>query len=265
MKDYFESNKELWDSRVDAHVESAFYGLDAWRQGHCTVPDLDLALLGDLKGKSLLHLQCHFGQDTLSLARLGANVTGADISPAAIAQAQALATELGIDAHFVCCNVLDLKEHLSGTFDIVYTSYGTIGWLPDLEPWASVVSHFLKPGGIFVMAEFHPMMWSLDLETFKIGYHYFNLELIQEESVGSYADTNPAEASQPQFEYTWNHPFAEILTPLLAEGLQLQVFREFDWSPWNCFKDLEETEKGQWKFAKRPKEIPMTYAMRWGK
>lgn len=264
MENYFESNRQLWDSRVGTHIQSEFYGMEAWRNGHCTVPDLDLALLGDLKGKTLLHLQCHFGQDTLSLARLGASVAGADLSPAAITQAQQLAQELGLEAHFVCCNVLDLRDHLTGQFDIVYTSYGTIGWLPDLKPWAAVVAHFLKPGGHFVIADFHPMMWSLDLSNFTVAYHYFNNEVIVEEEVGSYTNPDHREGAS-QTTYSWNHPISDILSPLLAEGLQIQVFQEFDYSPWPCFSGMTEVETRKWKFTNRPKEIPMVYAMRWGK
>lgn len=264
MDKYFEANKALWDGRVESHIESEFYGMDSWRAGKDKVPQVDLALLGDLKGKTLLHLQCHFGQDTLSFARMGAKVTGADLSTTAIEQARELAAELKLDAEFVCCNVLDLKDHLSGSFDIVYTSYGTIGWLPDLKPWADVVQHFLKPGGHFVIADFHPMMWSLDLKDFKIGYHYFNQEVIEEEELGSYADKEPG-TGNPNMSYTWNHPISDIMTPLLEQGLILEKFEEYDWSPWPCFADLEEVGPKQWKFAKRTKEIPMFYAMRFRK
>ena len=151
---YFQANKELWNAKTPIHNKSEFYDVAGFKAGDSTLRSVELEELGDVKGKSLLHLQCHFGMDTMSWAREGAKVTGMDLSDVAIARAKELSAELSIPADFVCCNLYDLPQHLEGSFDLVFTSYGTIGWLPDLDKWASVVKHFLKPGGTFYIVEF---------------------------------------------------------------------------------------------------------------
>ena len=152
--DYFNINKSLWNGKTAIHVKSDFYDVESFKKGKSSLNFIELEALGDVKGKSILHLQCHFGLDTLSWARLGANVTGVDFSDKAIDYARSLNSELGLNAKFILSNVYDLKNNLDEKFDIVFTSYGTIGRLPDLNRWADVVSHFLKPGGTFFMVEF---------------------------------------------------------------------------------------------------------------
>ena len=159
---FFESNRESWNKRTAVHKDSAFYDLDAFKKGRSSLNAIELEGLGDVSGRSLLHLQCHFGMDTLSWQRLGAQCVGVDLSDEAIKLAREINTELGLDARFVCCNVYDLPEHLDGSFDIVFTSYGTIGWLPDLDKWAAVVARYLTPGGVFYIADFHPVLWKMD-------------------------------------------------------------------------------------------------------
>ena len=143
------------------HESSEFYDLEAFRDGGVRLRDYEIEQVGDVRGKTLLHLQCHFGIDTLSWARLGATVTGADFSPKAIDLATRLAADLGLDARFVESNVYDLPERLEGSFDVVYTSRGVLCWLPDIRGWARVVAHFVKPGGIFFITEAHPIAWAL--------------------------------------------------------------------------------------------------------
>jgi len=175
MKEYFKSNQELWDQKTPIHLNSEFYDMEAFRAGKTSLNRDEIAHLGDdIAGKSLLHLQCHFGQDTLSWAKMGAKATGIDFSEKAIQQARALNDEMGLDAKFVQSNVYDLKENLEGQFDVVFTSYGVLTWLPDLEEWASIVNHFLKPGGIFYIMEFHPTLYMLDWDNGKIAYQYFD-------------------------------------------------------------------------------------------
>ncbi len=151
-----------------------------------TLKDLEREEVGDVTGKSLLHLQCHFGLDTLFWARLGVNVTGVDFSETAIALAKSLAQEESLDATFVHSDLYDLPHVLSEQFDIVYTSYGVIGWLPDLQPWGSIIARFLKPGGFFYIAEGHPFMWLLDdtSSDFKVAHSYFSHDTIIEERGG---------------------------------------------------------------------------------
>ena len=156
---YIELNRESWNNRVEPHLKSEFYNLELFLKGKNSLNEIELNLLGEIKGKSILHLQCHFGQDTISLSRLGAKVTGVDLSDKSIEKARELATQTNSDAQFICCDLYDLPNHLDQQFDFVFSSYGTIGWLPDLDKWAKVISSFLKPTGKFIFVEFHPVVW----------------------------------------------------------------------------------------------------------
>lgn len=255
----FEANRSLWDSRVNDHVQSDFYNVNAFREGQSTLNKPELDALGDVKGKSLLHLQCHFGMDTLSWERLGATVTGIDFSPEAIAAAKKLAAECNLKGEFVCSSVYDLPENLNGQFDIVFTSYGTIGWLPDLDKWAAVIAHFLKPGGTFYIADFHPVLWMFDDQIENIRYHYFNRELIETDVTGSYA---AKEAGTAKKEYGWNHSLSEIVTALLKQNLKITQLSEHNFSPYNCFAGLVQGEDKMWRVEKFEGKIPMMYEIK---
>jgi SAM-dependent methyltransferase len=185
-QEYFDMNRQAWNLKTEVHLRSDFYRHDAFLKGASSLNPIECHLLGDLDQRSVLHLQCHFGQDTLSLERLGAQVTGVDLSDSAIDTARATATDLGSSAEFICCNLYDLPQHLNRTFDLVFTSYGTIGWLPDLKRWAAVVSHFLKPGGRFIMVDFHPVVWMFDNQFGSVAYRYFNSGPIIETEQGTY-------------------------------------------------------------------------------
>ncbi len=256
--DYIDINRRLWNQRTAVHVDSDFYGLPEFLQGRSTLNDIELALLGELQGKSLLHLQCHFGMDTLSLARMGACVTGVDLSDAAIEQARALAAKAGIPADFVCCNVYDLPEHLDAQFDIVFTSYGVIGWLPDLEAWGRIIGRYLKPGGLFAMAEFHPAVWMFDNDFTHIAYSYFQQEAIVETEKGTYADR---EAPIEQESVSWNHSMAQVLEALIAQGLRITAFREYDYSPYNCFANTVEPAPNRFHIRGMEGKLPMVFAI----
>jgi SAM-dependent methyltransferase len=256
--DYLAINKESWNSRTDAHMDSEFYNVEGFLKGNSSLNSIELNLLGDLKGKSVLHLQCHFGQDTISLQRMGANATGIDLSDKAIASAVELAKKTNQAAQFICCDVYDLPNHLHEQFDLVFTSYGTIGWLPDLDKWAQVISIFLKPGGKFVFAEFHPVVWMFDDQFEKVGYNYFNTGPIVETESGTYADRD---APIRQEYVCWNHGIGEVLNSLLANGLELNSFAEFDYSPYNCFKETMEFEPKKFRIKHLDNKIPMVYAL----
>jgi 2-polyprenyl-3-methyl-5-hydroxy-6-metoxy-1,4-benzoquinol methylase len=256
---YFAANRDLWNSRVSDHLTSGFYSVGDFRNGKNPLMRVELEQLGDVSGKSLLHLQCHFGMDTLAWARLGATVTGMDISDEAIRAAEKLRDETGLDGEFVCCNLYDLPDHLEGQFDIVFTSYGTIGWLPDLDRWAKVVAHFLKPGGTFFIADFHPVVWMLDEELKNIRYSYFNREVIATEASGSYAAKNGKPA---QAEYGWNHSFGEIFSALLNHGLKISHFEEYPFTPYNCFANLEQRSDGMWISKDHGEKLPMMYSLK---
>lgn len=259
MENYLEINKNSWNAKVDPHLKSDFYFVDEFLKGRSSLNSIETDLLGDIKGKSILHLQCHFGQDTISLSRMGAEVTGIDLSDKAIEAAKDLAQKCETNTKFICSDVYTLPKVLDQQFDIVYTSYGVIGWLPDLNQWAEVISHFLKPGGVFVMAEFHPAVWMFDDDFTKVAYSYFNEKPIIETHEGTYADKK---ADIVQEYVMWNHSLAEVLQNLINHKIKIEVFQEFDWSPYPCFNQVEEFEKGKWRIVHFENKIPMVYGLR---
>ncbi len=255
---YIEINRESWNNRTDVHLKSEFYDLDHFIKGKTSLNSIELELLGEVKGKTILHLQCHFGQDTISLSRLGAEVTGVDLSDKAIESAKQIAKETNSNADFICCDIYDLPNHLKEEFDIVFTSYGTIGWLPDLDKWAKIVSRYLKPNGKFVFVEFHPVVWMFDDNFQKIGYNYFNSGAIVESESGTYADKT-AEIMQ---EYVmWNHGLSEVMNSLIKNGLEIQSLDEFDYSPYNCFNKTIEFEPKKYRIEHLENKIPMVYSI----
>lgn len=257
-ENYLAINKEAWNARTGVHLTSEFYDVAGFIKGATSLNSIELDLLGDVKGKSILHLQCHFGQDTISLQRLGARVMGVDLSDKSIESAKLLAEQTGVDARFICCDVYDLPNHLNEQFDIVYTSYGTIGWLPDLDKWASVIAQFLKPQGKFVFVEFHPVVWMFDSDFDKIGYRYFNSGAIIETESGTYTDRNAA----LRYEYvSWNHGLSEVINSLIHAGLTIQSMDEFDYSPYNCFRGTVEIEPKKYRIKHLDDKIPMVYSI----
>lgn len=257
-ENYIEINKESWNNRTDVHINSEFYDVEGFMKGKSSLNTIELSLLGDVKDKSILHLQCHFGQESISLSRLGAKVTGVDLSDRAIENAIRIAKETNQDTQFVCCDIYDLTNHLNEQFDIVYTSYGTIGWLPNMDKWASVISKFLKPEGKFVFVEFHPVIWMFDENYEEIKYNYFNTEAIIEVSTGTYADKN---APIIQEEVSWNHNLAEVFTALIKTGLEIKQFEEFDYSPYKCFNKMIEFEPEKFRIAHLENKIPLVYSI----
>ena len=262
MKDksanYLAINQASWNNRVETHLNAAFYDLEGFLAGNTSLNEIELNLLRDLKGKNVLHLQCHFGQDTLSLARLGADVTGIDLSDKAIEAAKELAIKDESTASFICSDVYELPNHLEQQFDVVFTSYGTIGWLPDLDKWAQVISHFLKPNGQLVFVEFHPVVWMFDDQFEKVAYNYFNTCAIVETETGTYADKD---APIEQEYVMWNHSMSEVITSLLAHGLQIQSLKEYDYSPYNCFSNTVQLAPRKYRIKHLGDKIPMVYSV----
>lgn len=259
----FGENKELWEKRTDEHLGSEFYGVEEFIKGKTSLNRFELELVGDVKNKSLLHLQCHFGQDTLSFARLGASVTGVDFTSSAIDAARKLNNKIGTNATFHCCNVYDTRQHVKDRYDIVFTSYGTIGWLPDLKPWAEVISASLNSGGQFIIVDFHPVMWMLDEDYSNMKYSYFNDEVIITESTGTYTGNRNLHA--PMKENGWNHPLSDIIGSLLNAGLQLETFKEYNGSPYNCFPGMKLDNDGLWRFEKWERKLPLAYGLKFRK
>jgi len=234
--------------------------MEAFRAGKNSLNRDEIAQLGDdIDGKSLLHLQCHFGQDTLSWAKMGAKATGVDFSEKAIQQASALNDEMGLDATFVQSNIYDLRENLEEQFDIVFTSYGVLTWLPDLEEWASIVHHFLKPGGIFYIMEFHPALYMLEWDTRKITFQYFNSGTpYEEETEGTYAEPGSDIKSK---EYFWCHSLHEVVQPLLKQGFRLLDFQEYPDTPYHAMPNLTKLPDGYYQYKVGDVVLPHRYSL----
>lgn len=247
---YFQTNKETWNQKVSVHVQGDFYEMEAFKKGKSTLHSYELNALGDVTEKSLLHLQCHFGQDTFSWSRMGAKCTGVDLSSAGIELANQLNKELHLDAKFVCCNVLDTSKHIEEQFDIIFTSYGVIGWLTDLKPWGQIIAERLKPGGTFYMVEFHPIAWMFDYtqEVPEMKYGYHQKQVIYEEYKGTYGNENSDMISK---EYAWNHGLGEVVSALSEAGLTIEFLREHDASPYNIFPNLTKYENGMYELKNK--------------
>ena len=268
-QDYMNSNRQRWDEMVAIHEKSRFYDVASFKNGRITVTNLERKEMGDVSGKSLLHLQSHFGMDTMSWARLGATVTGVDFSQEAITLARSLAQELAIPARFVCSNIYDLPDEalIPDKFDIIYTALGVLSWLPDLETWGKIIAHYLKPGGTFYLLEAHPFMLTLDDRNmeFKTAYPYFAPEALRFEAEHSYADGETI--LEHKVEYGWNHTFAEILNALLSQGLTIEFLHEFAFCGWQYFSDMEEVDVDgdKWYQLKDSREqamVPMMFSLK---
>lgn len=258
MNDYLEINKKSWNSRLDAHLTSDFYDMPNFMSGKSSLNDIELELLGNVEGKSILHLQCHFGQDTISLSRMGANTVGVDLSDKSIAEAKELAAQTGTTARFVCSDVYSLPQVLDEKFDVVFTSYGTISWLPDLDKWADVIQHFLKPSGKFIFAEFHPAVWMYDDDLKNVAHHYNNIMPIAEEETGTYADRD---AEIKQSYVCWNHGIGEVVTSLLNKGLSLDQLKEHCYAPYPFINNCEQFEPGKYRITHFENKFPLIYAL----
>ncbi|MEM1001240.1 MAG: class I SAM-dependent methyltransferase, partial [Bacteroidota bacterium] len=230
-----------------------------FKAGESSLNTYELEALGNVQGRSLLHLQCHFGQDTLSWARMGAKCTGIDLSDKGISLAQSLNKELGLDAQFVRCNVLETSKHIQEQFDFVFTSYGVIGWLPDLKPWAQMIFDRLKTGGTFYIVEFHSILWMFDYQTNppELKYHYSQEEVIYEEYLGTYADKDSKMMSK---EYGWNHGIGKVISSLAEAGLKIEFLNEHDESPYNVFPNLVKSESGM--FVMQDQLFPLIFEIK---
>lgn len=258
MENYLDKNRDSWNKRAELHIGSEFYDVKGFLNGKSSLNPIELNLLGDISAKSILHLQCHFGQDTISLSRMGAEVTGVDLSDKAIELAKELAQKDNSSAKFICCDIYDLPNHLNQTFDIVFTSYGTIGWLPDLDKWAKLISKFLKPNGEFILVEFHPFIWMFNDDLSEITYNYFKDEPIIEVKDASYTDGKLTEKLE---DVSWNHSLSEVMNVLISNGLRINSLDEFDYSPYNIFADSVEEEPGKFRVKKFGNKLPLVYSI----
>lgn len=251
--DYLDINQKAWNKRTKVHVQSKFYDVDAFKAGKSSLNPIELAQVGDVQGLSLLHLQCHFGQDSLSWARLGAKVTGVDLSSEAIAQAQALNNELGLNAKFIADDVYSFGDNNSTLFDRVFTSYGVLCWLPDLDKWAQTIVKSLKVGGELHLVEFHPLQDVLS------GYSYFPNETPDVEEEGTYTENCDGETSTT---VTWSHPISEVINALINAGLRIDAYQEYPFSPYDCFEGLTEVEGKGFQLLHKTQQTPLVYSIK---
>ena len=259
LKAYLRNNKVVWDRYADIHVTSEFYDVEGFKKGKSSLTFIEREELGDVSGKSLLHLQCHFGLDTLSWARLGAKVTGVDFSDKAIQLAQSLAREISIDAHFVRSQIYDLPKVLEDTFDIVFTSYGVLCWLPDLKEWGRVISHFLKKNGTFYIVEYHPIRGMFD-DYGNIKEPYFHEdEPLKYEGCGSYAQP---EAAFKHVSYEWVHSLSDIVNALVEAGLRMEFLHEFPFSISGDCPFLVKAKDGLWYHKNKDIKIPLMFSIK---
>jgi SAM-dependent methyltransferase len=249
--DYLEMNRIGWDRRVETHAKSAFYDVPGFLAGKTSLREIELRELKGVSGRRLLHLQCHFGLDTLSWARMGAICTGVDLSPAAISYARELSGQAGLEAEFVCSDLYSYRNE-SPSNDIVFTSYGAVCWLPDLDRWAEIVASNLVSGGTFYMVEFHPIYDLL------AGYSYFSQSLPVVEEESTYTENGADVVSRLA---TWAHPISDVINSLVRCGIQIDGLREHPFSPYDCFEGMEEREPGRYYLQHRENDVPLVYSL----
>ena len=256
-------NRAHWDEVTPIHVASPFYEVEAFRRGEIVLDRLAREGIGDVAGKSLLHLQCHIGLDTLSLARMGARVTGLDFSQPALEQARGLATEAGIAAEFIQSDVLKAPASLTG-FDIVVASWGAICWIGDIAGWLKVAARALKPGGRLFLMEGHPAMLMMDDKNgptgaFTARYPYDSPEAHVFDDGADYAEPDAALSNTKTVQ--WLHGLARILTGALDAGLQITRFEELDRIPWCGLPQLVPVEKGYWGLPPGAPSFPLAFQL----
>ena len=255
MDERVEANRRMWDERVPIHVASDFYALEDWKRtgrNHLMAP-FELDEIGDVRGKRLCHLQCHIGMDTLTFARLGAQVVGVDFSAPAIEAARALAAELGIDATFVQSTVEDARRHVDGDFDIVYASWGWHVWLPDIDAWARTAASLLRPGGILWCADHHPVVrdsvWNL--RYFERGPHV-------DHDHGTYADVTADTKENESWE--WWRPLGDIVTAVAGAGLRVEHLHEHPVLPFQLVGEMVQGDDGMWRLP--DDRLPVSFSLR---
>jgi SAM-dependent methyltransferase len=265
MDSYTGTNRQNWNERVPIHARSQMYDVAGFRAGASSLHSIEMEELGDdVPNKRLLHLQCHFGLDTLSWARHGAQVTGVDFSDAAIALAQQLSDELQIPATWICADVLALRDVVAEQYDIVYTSYGVLPWLADLQRWAHVIAESLAPGGTFYIVEDHPLTSVFGNEDnatkFTATHDYFGgSQPTRWEAGPTYTDGEEI-VSTPNYE--WTHSLGEVITALATAGLQIAYVHEFPLCAWRRFPWLELGADGWWHLPAGDALLPLTFSLR---
>lgn len=267
MDTYVDANRQMWNGLVDIHVKSEFYDVKGFLAGRDTNGDIERQEIGNVSGKRLLHLLCHFGMDTLSWARAGARVTGVDISDQAINAATGLATEAGLDADFICCDVVDTAKHVAGPFDIVFLSWGALIWIRDFPALARMASSLLAPGGCFYAIEGHPMgmavdeTWKPDTGPLRLTHDYQSGDEPEGYEWGAdYAD--PSQTSSSPQAYEWAHGLGRITTSLIEAGLTVDFLHEHDRIVWPMFPGMVKAGDGWWRLPDGVPQMPVSYSIK---
>ena len=249
-----------WNEVTPHHVVSSMYRTEDFRRGEVVLDPVVRQAIGDVRGKRLLHLQCHFGLDTLSLARMGARVTGLDFSAVAIEQARALAAEAGIDARFVVSDVLDAPQDLAG-FDVVFASWGAIYWISDLDRWMGVAARALAPGGRLFLCEGHPALLMLDERApsglLRVAWPWDSAVPHIEEGDLDY--TGAKVSANRTVGYF--HGLGRILNAAMRAGLTIRSFSEGDRIPWKALDQMIETDGGYWMLPPGAPFVPLSFTL----
>lgn len=253
-----EYNRQAWDLLTSVHLGSSFYNVPAFRAGETSLKRPELEIVGDVRGQRLLHLQCHFGLDTLSWARRGARVTGVDFSAAAISAAGALAAEVGVEAEFIQADVQDLPM-FRHQYDLVVSTYGVVCWLERLHAWTEGIHRALRPGGRFLLVDFHPVLEALHPDKMTGARGYFSAEEVR----ATWTDGSYAERHAPirYREFRWQHPVGEVVTAVIDAGLELIHLREYPYSSYRLFEELEEYIDGVWCASAGRTSFPYMYSL----
>jgi SAM-dependent methyltransferase len=252
-------NRAFWDERVPIHTASDFYDVEGFKAGREPLEDFELEELGHVSGRSLAHLQCHFGLDTLSWARHGARVTGLDFSAPAVEAARGLAAEIGVEADFVCADVYEAPAALGGrSFDIVYVNVGAINWLPDIRRWAGVVAELLHPEGVLYMKEAHPFSWVFGDDDLTVESDYFAHRNDYDEP-GTYTDPDAPTVHNRTEE--WQHPLGEVVNALIGAGLTLELLGEHGHTAWRRWPFMEK-DGSVYRMPKGTPRLPLMCSLR---
>lgn len=259
MKDYASINKKWWNDVTPIHSNSKLYNVPAFIKGKTSLEKTELTELTNVRGKTLLHLMCHFGMDTLSWGRRGATVTGVDISDNSIKLAKKLSNEIQVPAKFICSDIYALPNVLDEKFDIVFTSYGVLCWVSNIKKWAKLINHYLKPGGTFYIIELHPFAGILSTD-FKLEYKYFKHGPFIDDSEGTYTDWN---ANIKGVTYEWNYTLGQVITALINEGLKIEFVHELPYSMYDQFPGfMEKNKKGQYVLKNKKIQIPLLFSLK---
>lgn len=269
-----EQNRRSWNEATRAHGEHRPNQASFFREGGTTLYDEELQMLGDVESCDVAHLMCNAGHDSVSLARLGASVTGVDISDVALDEARELAAETGCDVDFVRADIYDWFEETDAVFDVAFSSYGIVPWLSDLDAWALGIEHALAAGGAFVLVDFHPVAVAFD-ESMELAHPYMGIDRFDfDDGVGDYVgqsgetlapggfrESEPFENPEPCVEFGWT--LSDVIQSLVSAGLRLEVLREYPYSNgWRMYDSLVRVDERRWGFEPGEPNVPLMFGLR---